>query len=123
VGELAIDLLLGWGVFEVRVVCKGHGELRVSVDGQPLAALDVAGAATRCAITGCQLLQRHDFPRNFHRDYHAPDVLKMLDPYISFLLAEPRFLRLPLPQWLTHPTDIRTLAGFLFQLRARRAPL
>jgi len=115
----SLNLLVGWGMFDVRIVCNGHGTLAASVDGAPLTAVETESTA-RCAMSGLRLLQRRDMPRNFRslRSYNENRLPCVVDPFISYLLAWPTTApgEFRCPRWLevAHPDHICTLARGAF---------
>ena len=118
-GVFSLHLLVGWGTFDVRVVCNGHGTLTASVDGAPLEAVETEPTA-KCAMSGLRLLQRRDMPRNFRslRSYNENRLPCVVDPFISYLLAWPTTApgEFRCPRWLevAHPDHICTLARGAF---------
>ena len=101
----SLELLLGCGAYELRVVCKGHGRLTVTVDGEPLEPKETEAHQK---VLGRRIVQRPDMAPRF------VDRLVILDPQVAYLLAAPTSLPgvFECPRWIDqreHPAHIRTL--------------
>jgi len=106
----SLELLLGCGAYELRVVCKGHGRLTVTVDGEPLEPKETEAHQK---VLGRRIVQRPDMEPRFL------DMRMTFHPEVAYLLAAPTSVPgvFDCPRWVenrAHPAHIRTLVRGTF---------